>query len=223
MSTVQHRELAGEELHPPGVHAEQHRSAGDDPLAPTDIGAAAVAHQHDAAYAALGHNHDSAYAAAGHHHDAAYAAQSHNHNTAYAPIVHNHDAAYAAQSHDHADLVKTDGTRAFSAPVQGKQFYSTPVAQTPGATVTVNWAAGKVHRITLTQACALTFLNAVAGESIVLEIVGGYTPTLPAGTWWEGGTVPTWGNSVGSPDIIVVYFNGTDYFAQVFGLGFAQA
>ena len=224
MGTVQHRDLAGEELHPPGVHANQHRSAGSDPLAPTDIGAAAAAHQHDAAYAALGHHHNAAYAALGHHHDAAYAAQSHNHNTAYAPIVHNHDAAYAAQGHDHADLVKGDGTRAFSAPVEGKQFYSTPQEQTsPGPTVIIDWATGKSHRIAMDQDCSVSFMNAVAGQMVALEFEGGYTPTFLDAVWWEGGILPTWGNSVGSPDIIVVYFNGTDYFAQVFGLGFVLA
>ena len=68
----------------------------------------------------------------------------------------------------------------------------------------------------------MSFQNAVAGEVIALEFIGGHAPTFPAGTWWEGGTVPTWGNGVNAADIVIVYFNGTAYFAQVFGLGFVQ-
>jgi len=213
MSTVQHRDLTGEDLHPPGQHVAQHQTGGDDALSPAEIGAAATDHHHDDAYAALDHNHDAAYAALGHNHDAAYSA-----------LGHNHDAAYAALGHEHTDLAKTDGSRAFSAPIEGKQFYSTPVDQvSPGAAVQIDWAQGKVHRVSMDQDCTVSFANAAAGEIIAVEFEGGFAPTFTDAVWWEGGILPSWGNSVGSPDIIVVYFNGTDYFAQVFGLGFIQA
>ena len=46
MSTVQHRDLAGEDVHPPGPHAAQHGAAGNDAITPAAIGAAETEHTH---------------------------------------------------------------------------------------------------------------------------------------------------------------------------------
>ena len=210
MSTVQHRELAGEDLHPPGVHADQHRSAGDDPLAPTDIGAAAAAHQHDAAYAALGHNHDNAYAAQGHNHDAAYAAQSHNHNAAYAPIVHNHDAVYAALGHQHdADYLPLPAT-----PERGDLLYygASGWTRLPHGNANQRLTSGG-HGADPAWTDALRYLNLRVLEKdtavTVADGIGGDFELPFAGTFTQiGAYVDTAGSSTGT-FTIVVKLNGT--------------
>jgi len=190
MSTIQHRDIAGEDLHPPGPHADQHGAEGDDAVTPEAIGAAAAAHAHDEAYAALGHDHDSAYAALG---------------------------------HDHADFAKTDGTRPFTAPVEGKQFSNAlhDNVNTPA----IDWANGVWQRLTLNADKTLTFANAATGRKLILVIVqdvtGSRTISWPVGTKWEDGTAPTLSTAGNAVDIVAFISDGSSYYGQVYGQHFS--
>lgn len=212
MSTVQHRDLMGEDLHPPGQHAVQHQTGGEDALSPAEIGAAAADHHHDDAYAALDHNHDAAYAALGHNHDAAYSG-----------LGHNHDAAYAALGHDHVDLAKTDGSRAFSAPVAGKQF-SNALHDNLNSPA-IDWANGVWQRLTLNGNKTLTFANAATGHKLILvlaqDVTGSRTVTWPAGTKWEGAAAPTLSTAGEAIDIVAFISDGSSYYGQIYGQDFA--
>jgi hypothetical protein len=55
-------------------HKARHASAGADALLASDIGAAALGHNHDASYSASGHSHDTT-----HNHDGTYATDDHTH------------------------------------------------------------------------------------------------------------------------------------------------
>jgi hypothetical protein len=83
-----------------------------------------------------------------------------------------------------------------------------------GAT-TVTLATSQQQKMTLTGNITLTFVAPSGPARFTLKVVqggtGSYMITWPAGTYATGGAAPTLSTAVGSIDILVVYYDGTNY------------
>ncbi|GIW70312.1 MAG: hypothetical protein KatS3mg101_1059 [Patescibacteria group bacterium] len=93
-----------------------------------------------------------------------------------------------------------------------------------GASATINWTNGNKQKLTLTGNATLTFTNPSGACNLILKLVqdatGGRSPTFPSSVKWVGGSAPTWSTAANAVDIVALYFDGTNYYAQA-GIGFA--
>lgn len=84
---------------------------------------------------------------------------------------------------------------------------------------TIDWSTGNSFTLTLTNgnACAVTFSNAVSGQTITIDYTqagsGGGTATITYSTTvkWAAGTVPTMTTGNSTTDTCTFKYNGTDY------------
>lgn len=84
---------------------------------------------------------------------------------------------------------------------------------------TIDWSTGNSFTLTLTNgsACAITFSNAVSGQTIVLDYTqpasggGTATVTYSTSTKFSGGTTPTMSTGNSATDTCTYKYNGTDY------------
>lgn len=95
-----------------------------------------------------------------------------------------------------------------------------------GAAATIDWNNGLWQKVTLTAATpSLAFSNADTGKRLILLLVqdgtGNRNPSWPVGTKWEGGTEPTWSTGANAVDIVAFISDGTNFYGQLYGLGFA--
>lgn len=92
-----------------------------------------------------------------------------------------------------------------------------------GASKTISWLNGDHQKLTVTASTTLTYSNAVAGQTLTLRIVedgtGGFSITLPT-TKWPGGTVGTFTTTANAINLLVIYYDGTNYLTQL-AAGFA--
>lgn len=100
---------------------------------------------------------------------------------------------------------------------------NTTVANQSGGTCTtsktIDWSTGNSFTLTLTNgnACAITFSNAVSGQTITIDYTqagsGGGTATVSYSTTvkWSGATVPTITTGNSATDTCTFKYNGTDY------------
>jgi hypothetical protein len=88
-----------------------------------------------------------------------------------------------------------------------------------GASPNINWANGDRQKITLNNNATFTFSNATEGQVLTLWIkqdgTGGRSITLPAGIKYPGGFTPTWPTGIGDVSVIIIRYDGTNYFAQI--------
>lgn len=89
-----------------------------------------------------------------------------------------------------------------------------------GASHTIDWNNGSNQRITLdTASVTLTLSNPKAGGVYLLflkqDVTGGRTVTWPGTVVWSGGITPTLTTTGGRIDLVNLYWNGTNYFANV--------
>lgn len=84
---------------------------------------------------------------------------------------------------------------------------------------TIDWKKGNKQKITTTGNCTLTFSNPFGPCNLLLKIVHeasatAYTYTWPANVYFPGGTDPDTTDTSGAVDIVALYFDGTNYYAQ---------
>lgn len=87
----------------------------------------------------------------------------------------------------------------------------------------VDWSTGSVQEMTLNGNTTLSFINAIAGESITLLITQDSTGSRTcsfSNVRWAGGTAPTLSTTANATDIFVIIYNGTSFFGFTGGLGF---
>ena len=90
-----------------------------------------------------------------------------------------------------------------------------------GAADTIDWSAGQKHKSTLTANVTYTFTvpNGPTG-GLVLRLVqdatGSRTATWPAAVKWKSGSAPTLTTGAAAIDLVVFYFDGTDYYGEFY-------
>jgi len=101
--------------------------------------------------------------------------------------------------------------------------YTSPLVShvSPGATLTVNFAAGNEHYVSLNVDCAVTFSNAAdGGRYIVYVVSNGFTVTWDSRVRWAGGTAPTF-TAGGKLDLTTFgYVPSVDRFIGAFNLNY---
>lgn len=103
--------------------------------------------------------------------------------------------------------------------------YGVVTVDTPSAgAVTCNLATSDKHKITIVANTTITLSGATAGQVIVLTIVqggaGSFTPSFSPSLDWGANGTPVWSTAAGKIDIVTIYYDGTTYYAALFGLGF---
>ena len=88
------------------------------------------------------------------------------------------------------------------------------------ATSSINWQNGNKQSLTLTADTTLTFTDPAGPCNLVLKIVqdstGGWNVTFPSNVKFENGvTVDLSSDPGNSVRIVSLYFDGTDYYAQI--------
>ncbi|MDP4262207.1 MAG: hypothetical protein Q8941_06715 [Bacteroidota bacterium] len=87
-----------------------------------------------------------------------------------------------------------------------------------GSTITWNVANGINGAVTLTgTGRTLTITNPVAGQTYTIRIIQGTGGSKTVTTWptnskWPSGTTPTLSTAAGAYDIVVFYYDGTNYY-----------
>lgn len=98
-----------------------------------------------------------------------------------------------------------------------------PVTDTDGATVTLDFTAGAIHKVTIAGNRTIAFSGALAGQSIVLIVKQDGTGSRLL-TWptikWATATTPTLTTTAGRTDIFVIFYDGTDYYGSIVGLNY---
>lgn len=87
-----------------------------------------------------------------------------------------------------------------------------------GASKTIDWNNGQKQKLTLTESCSIDFSNLNKGSAhMQLKLIhagSSYVPTLPATIRWPGGTLPTWSATDGCVDIVNLFYDGSNYWAN---------
>ncbi len=92
-----------------------------------------------------------------------------------------------------------------------------------GTSKAISWANGDRQVVTMTGNCTFTYSNAAAGQTLTLRLIedgtGGYSVTLPTSKW-PGGAAGTFTTTANAINLLIVYFDGTNYLTQL-AAGFA--
>jgi hypothetical protein len=100
------------------------------------------------------------------------------------------------------------------------------VSVTSGLAKTIDFGTGNIQNLTLGHTpVALTFTNPKAGAHYRLELkqdaTGTRVVTWPANVYWpNAGTTPAMSATPGRTDVFGLYYNGSDYMAQVIAYGY---
>ena len=92
----------------------------------------------------------------------------------------------------------------------------------PGTTQTINWATGNTHYIDLgsaTGTVVLTLTNPAQGGNYLIKAhnnVSGVNIDWPLSVFWPAGSPPTISADAVSQDVIVLHFDGVNYFARIY-------
>lgn len=120
-------------------------------------------------------------------------------------------------------LTVTDGNVAVSS---GQVNITRANAGDSGTSKTLDWNDGNLQRLRLTGNVTLTLNNPVTGASYFLELLqdatGGRTVTWPSTVKWEGGSAPTLTTTANRKDCVVLFWNGSNYLATLYGLNFNE-
>ncbi len=88
-----------------------------------------------------------------------------------------------------------------------------------GAEKTIDWANGNYQKITLTDGCTLTFTAPPGIGKLQLKVVqgesGSYTLSFSPEIQWADRTAPTLSTAVGYVDILIFYWDGTNYYGTM--------
>lgn len=119
-----------------------------------------------------------------------------------------------------AGMSVTHGTGSITV---ASNFNPTVQTLTDGTTITWNVANGGNAQVTLAgTGRTLSISNPVAGRTYTIRIVqdgsGSKTiTTWPAGSRWKSGTPPTLSTAGGSIDLVVLYYDGSNYYGTFNG------
>ena len=84
--------------------------------------------------------------------------------------------------------------------------------------VTIDWTQGIAQKLTLTNNCILAFTAPKTPRTLVLKLIqdgtGGHTVSFPSSIKWAGGVRPSWSAGANSVDVVTVYYDGNNYFAE---------
>jgi hypothetical protein len=88
-----------------------------------------------------------------------------------------------------------------------------------GASDTINWNDGEIHKSTLSAAtCTYTFSNPISGREYVIHVIqdatGSRLVTWPGTVTWKGGSPPTLTTGANKTDICTFRWNGTAYLSE---------
>jgi len=116
----------------------------------------------------------------------------------------------------------TGGDSNVSLKLAGKNAFITAVGEfdngNSGTSKAIDWDNGDRQLLTLTGNVTLTYSNAIKGQTLTLRLVqdgtGGRTVTLPT-SLWPGGIAGTFGTTIAHTDLLIVYFDGTNYLTQL--------
>jgi len=119
-------------------------------------------------------------------------------------------------------LPLTGGTITGNLAVDGQAYSDsiTPVEPT-GTTQTLNWNNGNGQIIDLdsaTGSVTLTLTNPNMGATYIIKVIQGDTTArdivYPASVLFPGGTAPVITATLGAEDLIVLFYDGTNYLAS---------
>jgi hypothetical protein len=126
------------------------------------------------------------------------------------------DIGVTVQAYD-ADTMVSDTTKRITA-----NMGFTPVSDSSSSgSVTFDFSTGNIAKITLTEAItSITLSGATAGDCLeiwVTQAAGGYAVSgWPAAVKWAGGgTAPTISTTPGAVDIIMLRYDGTNYYGSI--------
>jgi hypothetical protein len=87
-----------------------------------------------------------------------------------------------------------------------------------GVADTINWAAGEIHKSTLTANTTFTFSNPIAGRTYQLNVIqdatGSRLVTWPGPVVWTGGSAPTLTTTPAKTDICFFRWTGASYLSN---------
>jgi hypothetical protein len=100
--------------------------------------------------------------------------------------------------------------------VTGQVVSQQHTADAISSATTINWDSSNSCELTLSASTTLTLNNPVSGGTYFIKIIqeGSFTITWPSTVKWPGGTAPTITTGNDSVDTVVLYFDGTNYFAN---------
>lgn len=88
--------------------------------------------------------------------------------------------------------------------------------------VQIDWSTGNIQKLTLIGTTNFTFTNAVAGQSVTIFLTQDSTGSRLV-TWsaikWVG-AAPTLSTGANRVDVVVVLYDGTNYYGFIGGIGF---
>lgn len=118
-----------------------------------------------------------------------------------------------SQKGNHTDVCAT------SLQVNTEAFFDAEVDNgNSGASDTIDWTVGNRQKSTLTSNVGYTFTAPSGPANLVLKVVqgsdGSRTAAFPAAVQWPSGTAPTLSTASDSVDILVWYYDGTNYFGN---------
>ena len=134
-------------------------------------------------------------------------------------------SSYSGQSGKIVKVKSTEDGVEFSNQIGGAVIGAEYDNGNSGASFTINWQIRRNQKLTLTDNCTLSFTDPEEPCNLILKLVqdatGGRTVTWPASVKWpDGGTAPTLTSAADAVDIIVFYFDGTNYYGN-YSLNFA--
>ncbi|RLC74170.1 MAG: hypothetical protein DRI61_17125 [Chloroflexi bacterium] len=126
---------------------------------------------------------------------------------------------YSGQSGKIVKVKSTEDGVEFSNQIGGAVIGAEYDNGNSGASFTINWQIRRNQKLTLTDNCTLSFTDPEEPCNLILKLVqdatGGRTVTWPASVKWpDGGTAPTLTSAADAVDIIVFYFDGTNYYGN---------
>jgi hypothetical protein len=112
-----------------------------------------------------------------------------------------------------------DPTRKIDLAIFSKAVFNSEIDNgNSGTAKTINWNAGNKQKITLTGNATLTFTSPIGPCNLVFKVVqdatGSRTLTYPATVKWVGGSAPTLTTAANAVDILVFYYDGTNYYGD---------
>jgi len=110
-----------------------------------------------------------------------------------------------------------DQVQMASARFKGPVVSDTTANTSSSGTVTIDWTAGNVQTLSLTEDVTISFTAPTAAGHLTLKMTqdatGGWTPTLPTLGWGDGIT-PRWSSGANDVDLLFLFFDGSSYHAS---------
>lgn len=118
--------------------------------------------------------------------------------------------------------VEGDGRVQGNLRIGGQGFTERHDVGTVGGALTIDWNNGNTQKLRTSSTVTPSFSNPIAGSVYVLEVSygGAHAIGWPSSVRWTNGVAPSPTGVTDRTDVFVLYYNGTEYLAGVFGLNF---